>query len=73
LSATETLHDAIGIFEMAETFCRTLATVACRHLTFPGQDLNFACIPQRYATLGLQPLVATPLVLEAPAASLFMV
>jgi hypothetical protein len=26
------------------------------HLTFRGQDLNFACI-NRYATLGLWPLV----------------
>src|ERR1700677_3249913 len=33
--------------------------------------LKFCVYPQRYATLGLRPLVATPLVLDTPAASLF--
>lgn len=42
--AAKTLNDAVCIFEMAKSFCWAIAAVAGCHLTFRGQDLNFACI-----------------------------
>jgi hypothetical protein len=57
--ASVTLDDSVHVFEFAVFLCFTI-TASTVHLTFRGQDVNFACI-SRYATLGLWPLVAKPL------------
>jgi len=47
-SAAITLHNPILIFESPEFLCLSMTAVTV-HLTFRGQDLNFACI-SRYAS-----------------------